>query len=173
LIVTSHIRTGDEYEADVRALLNEAYPDGAPDELGQYYAKYGHPCATLLSQVATRVVGHLAIYERLITVGGDELTAGLLGEVAVARDHRGRGYASALVDGAHAYLRQRSIPFSILFAFEPHVYVSSGYRLMANEMRFLDEDGIWKTMVYRGSMVAELMGRPWPDSPVDLRGRPV
>jgi hypothetical protein len=57
-----------------------------------------------------------------------------------------------------------------LFAFEPRVYSSSGYKLMQNRTRFLDMDGEWKSIVYRGSMYAELLGRPWPNLPIDLRG---
>lgn len=48
LIIISHVNAGDPFESDVRALVNEAFPDGAPDELGQYYARHGHPDATLL-----------------------------------------------------------------------------------------------------------------------------
>ena len=47
---------------------------------------------------------------------------------------------------------------------------SSGYRLMQNATRFLDVDGTWKTLVYRGGMYAELMERSWPNQIVDLRG---
>ncbi len=41
---------------------------------------------------------------------------------------------------------------------------------MQNATRFLDVDGTWKTLVYRGGMYAELMGRSWPNQIVDLRG---
>jgi hypothetical protein len=50
------------------------------------------------------------------------------------------------------------------------VYLSSGYRLMQNETRFLDVDGAWKTFVYRGSMFAELAERPWPNRMLELAG---
>ena len=56
LILISHVRVGDPYEADVRALLNEAYPEGAPDELGLYYGKHGPPDATVLLRLAQRIV---------------------------------------------------------------------------------------------------------------------
>ena len=173
LILISHVRVGDPYEADVRALLNEAYPEGAPDELGLYYGKHGPPDATVLLRLAQRIVGHLSIYESRIKVGSDEVMAGLVGEVAVAVDQRGWGHVRALMGRANQHLRERSIPFSILFAFEPPVYMSSGYRSMTNEMLFLDKDRTWKTLVYRGGMVAELLGRPWPDGPVDLCGETV
>jgi predicted acetyltransferase len=80
------------------------------------------------------------------------------------------GFCRSLVHGAHEYLRAASIPFSILFAFEPRVYASSGYKLMQNTTRFRDMDGKWKTLVYRGSMYAGLSGRPWPSLPIDLCG---
>jgi predicted acetyltransferase len=97
------------------------------------------------------------------------LQVGLIGEIAVAADHRGRG-SRGLVRQAHDDLRARSIPFSILFAFAPRVYASSGYKPMQNETRFRDIDGAWKTFVYRGGMYAELSDRAWPNQLVDLCG---
>ncbi|GEM_PF-5062136 len=105
LILISHVRVGDPYEADVRALLNEAYPEGAPDELGLYYGKHGPPDATVLLRLAQRIVGHLSIYERRIKVGSDEVMAGLVGEVAVGVDQRGRGHVRADGQGASAPAR--------------------------------------------------------------------
>lgn len=67
-------------------------------------------------------------------------------------------------------MRERSIAYAILFAFEPRVYESSGYRLMQNETRFLDADGQWKCFVLRGSMYAELLEKRWPNRAIDLCG---
>ena len=97
----------------------------------------------------------------------------MVGGVAIAPDYRRRGHSRALVRHAHAYLHAQAIPFSILFAYEPSVYASSGYKLMQNETHFLDIDGTWKTLVFRGSMYVELSGRPWPNQLLDLRGRVV
>lgn len=170
LICKSHIDPTDEHLSEVCGLLNDAFPDGAPDELNYYYSRRGIPEATLLLAEGHRVVGHLALYEREIQIGNDELTVGLLGEIAVAADHRRMGLGHRLVHEAHERLRAESIPFSILFAFEPRVYASSGYKLMQNKTRLLDTDGKWKTFVYRGSMYAELSGRSWPNLPIDLCG---
>lgn len=49
------------------------------------------------------------------------------------------------------------------------MYRSSGYLLMRNEMFFLDEDGRWKTYVFRGSMFCELDDRRWQDHKIDLK----
>jgi predicted acetyltransferase len=115
-------------------------------------------------------VGHLAVYRRQVKMGDEVLEIGMVGAVAVAPDHRRRGHCRLLLQRAHDDLRARSIPFSILFAFEPRVYLSSGYRLMQNETHFLDVDGAWKTFVYRGSMFAELTERPWPNRMLELAG---
>lgn len=170
LIRTNYIQADNEFAAEVRALLNEAFPDGAPNELSGYYARHGIPTTTMLVREGRRVVGHLAMYVRQIDIGDETVDVGLLGEIAIAADRRRAGLGRDLVRRAHEDLQARSIPFSILFAYEPRVYASSGYRLMQNQTRFLDTDGRWKTLVYRGSMYAELLGRPWPNRPIDLCG---
>jgi len=170
LIRTSSIAESAEFATEVGALLNDAFPDGAPNELSGYYSRHGIPTTTLLLRDGRRAVGHLAIFERHIKIGNASQEVGLLGEIAIAADRRRAGLARGLVQDAHAHLKERSIPFSILFAYDPRVYASSGYKLMPNKVRFLDADGQWKTFVYRGSMYAELLGRPWPSQLIDLCG---
>jgi predicted acetyltransferase len=170
LLKTGHVDPTAEFASNVRGLLNDAFPEGAPDELNHYYARRGIPDVTLLLTQSHRIVGHLALYERDVHFGNEPLRVGLLGEIAIAADCRRRGLAYRLVEEAHAELRARSIPFSILFAFEPRVYASSGYKLMQNETRFLETDGTWKTVVYHGSMYAELSAMRWPNRSIDLCG---
>ena len=161
-------------QEEVDALLDASFPDGAPNERSAYYARHGlSPTTSMLLGDGGRVVGHLAIYERDIKIAEEALRVGLLGEIAIAADHRGAGLARRLVRRAHEHLRARSIPFSILFAFAARVYLSSGYKLMQNQTRFIDADGHSKTLLYRGSMYAELLGRPWPNQSIDLCGTAV
>ena len=164
-------RTGlvGRLEAKVLALLDEAFPGGASAN-GDYYALNGTPEIIVILQDGQEVVGHLALYRRQVGIGDEPVEIGMIGGVAIARDRRGRGHGRHLLQHAHGRLKERSIPFSILFAYEPRIYRSSGYRLMQNATRFLDVDGTWKTLVYRGGMYAELMGRSWPNQIVDLRG---
>ncbi len=70
----------------------------------------------------------------------------------------------------HGFFVQRSLPFSVLFAYDPARYRSSGYRDMTNETRFLRSDGQWRQLVFRGGMVAELGTRRRPGARLDLRG---
>lgn len=156
----------------VRALLEDAFPDRAPGEK-DYYSEHGAPALILVLRESEDVIGHLATYQREVQIGDETLEVGMIGGVAIASDYRRRGHSRALIGQAHAYLMKASIPFSILFAYEPRVYQSSGYKLMQNETHFLDMDGAWRTFVFRGSMYAELSGRHWPNRSLDLRGRVV
>jgi predicted acetyltransferase len=156
----------------VHALLDAAFPDTARGE-GAYHVEHGTPTFILICHESEHVVGHLAVYEREVGMGEEALRIGMIGGVTIAPDYRGRGHSRTLLAQAHEHLRGEAIPFSILFAYAPRVYESSGYKLMQNETRFLDHDGAWKTLVYRGSMYAELLERRWPNQRLDLRGRVV
>jgi len=161
-----------DIERVIQALLNNVFSDSLSDR-SKHDAARGTTTLTLVLWDDPVVIGHLAVFERLVDIGAEPLSVGMIGGVAIEPNHRMRGYARYLIQEAHSYLRNKSIPFSILFAYEPRVYQSSGYRLMENEIRFLDCDDHWKTFVYRGSMYAELMGRRWPNEQIDLRGRVV
>ena len=91
LIETSCIEEGSAFAVEVDALLNDAFPDGAPNERSAYYARHGVPTTSMLLSDGGRVVGHLAIYERDIKIGEEALRVGLLGEIAIAADRRGAG----------------------------------------------------------------------------------
>jgi predicted N-acetyltransferase YhbS len=168
LTKTHRIEDDSPFAAGVHALLDATFPEGAPNELAGYYARHGFPTVTLLLSEGQHVVGHLALYEREIGIGAETVLVGL-----IAAERKRMGLARRLVAHAHDHLAARAIPFSILFAFEPVVYASSGYKPMRNETRFIDADGNLKTLVYRGGMVAELSERPWPNQQIDLRGTAV
>jgi predicted acetyltransferase len=128
------------------------------------------PTAVLLAVDDNKVVGHLFLYERSIVLGDRSLLLGLIGDVAMSAERRSEGLCKLLLRSAHAHFRDRAIDFSVLFAFEPAIYRSSGYVPMRNTTRFLDKDGTWKTLVHRGGMAAALGAMPWPHEPLDLGG---
>jgi predicted acetyltransferase len=169
LTETNRADLNGDLESRVQGLLKQAFPDSASAQ-GDYYTLSGTPAVIVILREGREVVGHLAAYRREVEIGCEPLEIGMIGGVAIAPNHRGRGHSRVLVQRAHAYLKKRSIPFSILFAREPRVYASSGYKLMRNETHFLDIDRDWKTFVYRGSMYAELSQSPWPNQIVNLRG---
>jgi predicted acetyltransferase len=160
---------GGDLARRARKLLHSTWPADAAKE-ADYYRNLATPTAVLILREASEVFAHLAIHEREVGVGSETLEIGMLGGIVVAPEQRRRGYSRVLIRHAHARLQGRCIPFSILFAYEPKVYASSGYKLMQNATRFIDADGSLKTFVYRGSMYAELSERRWLNQLLDLRG---
>jgi predicted acetyltransferase len=166
----------DELSGDlasgVHRLLRDAFPKCGPNE-GDYYRTLGAPEVAIVLSAGTQVFGHLGLYTREVKIGNETSEIGMLGGIVVAPDCRRQGHSRVLVGHAHEHLKERRIPFSILFACEPRIYMGSGYKLMQNAMRFIWPDGIQRTLIYRGSMYAELSRRRWPNQLLDLRGRMV
>lgn len=128
------------------------------------------PTAVFVALDGDRVIGQLFVYERSVILGEQRIVLGMIGDVAVSAERRGGGICKTLLLSAHNFFGERSIAFSVLFAYEPAVYRSSGYVPMRNVTRFLDKDGDWKVLVHRGGMVAELTALPWSLDPLDLNG---
>jgi predicted acetyltransferase len=160
--------SGDLASAVYR-LLRDAFPEDGGNE-GDYYRKLGPPEIAIVLRDGPQIFGHLGVYTREVEIGNETLEIGMLGGVVVAPDRRRRGCSRLLVRRAHERLKERRIPFSILCAYEPRIYEGGGYRLMQNSMRFIEPDGTPRTLVYRGSMYAELSHRRWPNQLLDLRG---
>ncbi|HEY2871662.1 MAG TPA: GNAT family N-acetyltransferase [Reyranella sp.] len=151
--------------AQVDTLLRTAFDLTDPYDYGPDRAEL-----VLVLDDTGGAIGHAATYRRPISIGEETVTVGMIGGVAIDAAERGRGHVRVLMAEIHRHFTAEALPFSLLFAFVPAVYRSSGYREMTNTTRFLDHDGAWKDLVFRGGMVAELGRRRWPDLPIDLRG---
>lgn len=162
----------DDLASGVHRLLRDAFPKVGANE-GDYYRTLGAPELATVLRDGPQVFGHLGLYTREVEIGNETLKIGMLGGIVVAPDRRRRGYSHLLVRHAHEHLKEWRIPFSILFAHEPRIYESSGYKLMQNALHFIFPDGTPRSLVYRGSMYAELSQRRWPNQLLDLRGRMV
>ena len=121
-----------ETERAVQSLLKTAF---GGDDRADYY-EFDIPERVILMSSGGRLVGHLAAYIRDVALGDEELAIGLIGGVAVEAEFRSQGHAKRLLKEAHVFFDARSLPFSVLFAYEPARYRSSGYRPMTNETRF-------------------------------------
>lgn len=150
----------------------DAFPEDGPDE-GDYYRAVGAPEVAMVLRDNSSIFGHLGLYTHEVTIGNERLEIGMLGGIAVAPDRRRAGYCRVLVRRAHEHLTARHIAFSILVAYEPRIYQRSGYKLMQNATHFIGPDGTPRTLVYRGSMYAELSQARWPNQLLDLHGRTV
>ena len=113
--------------AQVDTLLRVCFDLTAPYDYGPDRAEI-----VLALDDAGKVVGHAAIYRRPISIGNETVAVGMIGGVAIAAAERGRGHVRTLMAEIHRQFAAEALPFSLLFAFVPAVYRSSGYREMSN-----------------------------------------
>lgn len=151
----------------VQALLAMAFPDLE----GDYY-KGPVPDRIFMFCDDSQPVAHLAAYKRTAKADDKDCLIGMIGGVAVSPTHRRKGLSKLLIREAHQFFLAERIGHTILFAFDPTIYGSSGYELMTNPVRFV-EAGEERQFVYRGSMIAHLDGSCWSVGLLDLQGEVV
>jgi GNAT superfamily N-acetyltransferase len=103
------------------------------------------------------VLSHVDLYWRRIVVGPTTITVAAIGQVCTDPDHRGLGYASALVRRAHAAAREHPIGYACLFSAYFGLYEKLGYRQP-------DPEG------NPDFLICTLTGEPWPPGRIDTRG---
>ncbi|HYN87545.1 MAG TPA: GNAT family N-acetyltransferase [Ardenticatenaceae bacterium] len=86
--------------------------------------------ARLLESEDGQPVAALVVFERMVSLHGGEMAAGLIASVAVPPEHRRRGYARALMGGVLDEMYQARLPLSMLFPFSTAFYRSLGYGLV-------------------------------------------
>jgi hypothetical protein len=169
LIEISRDALRSDLETRVQALLNEAFPEGSSTD-GDYYARHGVPGRILIAREAQQVVGHLAVYQRQVKMGDEVLEIGMIGAVAVAPDRRRRAIAgfscgARMTTCGQGRSPSRSCsPLNLLCTCRAATGRCRMRRTSSTPM------GAWKTLVYRGSMFAELAERRWPNRMLELAG---
>lgn len=99
--------------------------------------RYDWRAIRVLENDRGEAVAALAVFERLMSLNGGELAAGLVAGVGVPPEQRRRGYARRLMTGLIEELHQQRLPISLLYPFSVAFYRSLGYGLV-NLNWFLD-----------------------------------
>jgi predicted N-acetyltransferase YhbS len=124
----------------------------------------------MLRSAAGRLVAHVAVHEKVISVAEAEVRVGGIAEVCVHESARGRGHVQSLLEQAHRGLVERGIEFAFLFG-DSEIYASSGYRAIpASIARFNPTTQCVEVAPSPSALVRPLGDRAWPAGPVDLRG---
>ncbi|TAJ08693.1 MAG: GNAT family N-acetyltransferase [Planctomycetota bacterium] len=95
------------------------------------------PRNLLVVEDAGAVVSACAVLERTFVVGGERLRVGLVGAVSTAPAHRGRGFASRLLESAERELAARGCALALLWAEDPRFYHLRGWRPIGAEDDYL------------------------------------
>ncbi|MPW29305.1 GNAT family N-acetyltransferase [Agarivorans sp. B2Z047] len=93
-------------------------------------------------------------YSRIMSQGKVSFNAGIIGCIAVNRGYRGLGLCKKMMQKLDSYMVSSGAICSFLFAYEPKVYLSSGYVNLLAPIHYFDKQlQVWNTFIYRGGMV--------------------
>lgn len=110
-------------------------------------------CSIVIEMQKTIVACGFA-YSREMTQGDFKFRAGIIGGIAVNPNFRGRGLSKVIMKHIDECLISEGINHSFLFAYEPKVYVSSGYNKLKPKIHYYDiQHKKWERFVYRGGMI--------------------
>jgi len=118
---------------------------------------------------ADEIVGHVAVHDKVVGSSQGDIRIGGLAEVCVTPSHRGLGILKGMLQTVHEWMAARDYPFSMLYG-QPHIYTSSGYSAIANDVRASNSPLRWLVPRRGRPMIKALGALPWPKGRIDLRG---
>jgi GNAT superfamily N-acetyltransferase len=160
----------DDDGPELANLLDDAFPDTF---VGRTFYKQ-KPHHRLLAFEQNRLIGHVGIDLRAITIAGDIYEIIGLIDLCVSSDARAKSIGSALIRAAEAF--GAACDFSILFADDHRIYLANGYqRIEPAHTRWFAIDELRSHSVIERDlgdcfMAKSLNARPWPRGNIDLLG---
>ncbi len=119
----------------LKALLYKAFAQNSVRPKGRsYFCQQPH---MRLTYSKDDIVGHLAIYLRVIKVAGQMCETMAIGDVAVSPAYRRQGIANALLDSAIEIARRSEVEFMWLFG-SSSLYERAGFKTNSSEVIRLD-----------------------------------
>lgn len=175
-----HVRIIDERElaADLEAAIRQALVTCFPKD-AEFFSRSRawHGSAPSFSALVAqdgKVIAHLGVVQRRITVGGSPVEVAGIQNVCVLDEHRGRGFCRKMLAAAMAEARSRGVDFGLLFCVAElvSVYERCGWkRLLDQPVVRIDSDGVEKPLVEGNLPMWVPLGKEeFPDGTVHLGG---
>lgn len=162
-----------DLDADIRNGLREAFPEDDEFFSKRRGWKESRPEFSIVAQGDDRLVGHVAVVERVIGVGAESLTAGGIQNVFVAPEMKGSGLSGDLIRAAVAEMARRGYDCGLLFCLPAleKVYAPMGWQHLAGR-KVLAREGDKSVPVAEKNiaMFFPLKTFTLPPGDIDLRG---
>jgi GNAT superfamily N-acetyltransferase len=142
-------------------------------EFGWDRLTYAAPQWYVMGIVGDRLIGRVAMLERVISVDGASLRVGGITGVVTEPDFRGQGVATRLVGYAVGFLRDElKIPLALLTCNRKigPFYERLGWRVVRGPTVYTQPGGACTCPGL--TMVVESGSARWPDGLIDMRGLP-
>ncbi|MFY0620327.1 MAG: GNAT family N-acetyltransferase [Pelagimonas sp.] len=159
-----------EDEAQIVGLLEVCFPT----DFGGRSFYMQRPHHRVIWREDERILGHMALFNRVIRLDDELVSIVGLGDVAAHPDARGRGIGAQLLERSIALSKASNADYFLLFGTRS-LYSALGFRTVKNHYRYVDMTGSYTGHVGEQEsnclMVLELGETPWPESAkLDLLG---
>lgn len=124
----------------IRELLDAAFGNDFSDDDSDHTAGG----IRVIARDGTTIVGHAAVVDRRITIGGTKYTLGYVEGVAVAPQHQGKGIGAGLMQRVTALCAEH-YPVAMLSTGEHAFYAKYGWQRFAGESSVDDHGVITRT----------------------------
>ena len=139
-----------DLEAAIRQTLVRCFPKDA-EFFSRSRAWHGSaPSFSALAAEDERVIAHLGVVQRRITVGGSSVEVAGIQNVCVLNEYRGQGFCREMLAAAMAEAKSRGVDFGLLFCVAElvPVYERCGWkRLLDQPVVRVDSGGAEKPLV--------------------------
>jgi predicted N-acetyltransferase YhbS len=162
-----------EVDSGIRQLLTECFPHHT--EVFSHCRRLNNntPDFTTIIIDNGKVIAHIAIIERMITVGAAAVRVAAVATVSVASEYRGRGLCSKALKAAMAEAKYRNYDAGLLFC-QQHVadlYTRSGWiEILDMPVAYLENNRPVQLPSDRFAMFFPLNLSEFPQGPADLNG---
>lgn len=163
-------------EADVPALWRDMVASWFEREFHWPMDRTATPQWRVLCTAGEDLIGHVGLLTRDVTVAGEPVAVAGVGAVILQPAWRGRGLGKAMLQAAHAFMRDRTHADFGLLICEDHrlgLYAGLGWQAVPGPMAYTNWQGQRETVGRHHVMVLPLRaGMVWPEGAIDQRGLP-
>ena len=165
----------DELQTKLQKLLIECFEDEYPKD--RIYFKQLPQFRFIITDNRTDdVIAQVGLDYRMMNLNGQPITILGIIDLCVSASHRSKGIASLLLSNIDTFCKGKKIDFILLFADQPDLYVSNGFKSFQNICTWLQIDdenqttyGIGKEKIEE-LMIKEVEGSLWEHGELDLLG---
>ena len=121
------------------------------------------------------LVGHLAVFHRVIKFDDKVTTIFGVADLCVHPDYRGQDIASELLENLESLAKENGIELILLIAKENKFYKKNGFKIYSNKLRWLMTNqhqsfGIVQRSLEDSFMIKKISGKKLATGTIDLLG---
>lgn len=156
---------------EITRLKNDCFPEHSKPR--SYFKQLPH--FRFLAYEDDKLVGHMGVDHRVISVGESIFTIFGVIDLCVSSQYERRGIASKMLCKVSSLATQKGIDFLFLVADNHKLYEKNGFLMISTFLSWLrisdhKNYGVAVERIENELMIKQIGSKAWPDEPVDLLG---